>query len=56
MRLYSIGHSNHSIEKFISLLDENGIEQLVDVRTSPYSRYNPQFNKENLQQRRLGGY
>lgn len=48
MKLYTIGHSNHNIEKFISLLDENGIALLVDVRSSPYSRYNPQFNKENL--------
>ena len=48
MKLYTIGHSNHSIEKFASLLDENGIALLVDVRTAPYSRYNPQFNKENL--------
>jgi uncharacterized protein (DUF488 family) len=49
MRLFTIGHSNHHIEKFIRLLDENGIMILVDVRTAPYSRYNPQFNKENLQ-------
>jgi uncharacterized protein (DUF488 family) len=49
MRLFTIGHSNHSIEKFFRLLDENGIMVLVDVRTAPYSRYNPQFNKENLQ-------
>jgi len=49
MKLYTIGHSNHNIEKFVSLLDENGIALLVDVRTAPYSRYNPQFNKENLQ-------
>ncbi len=49
MKLYTIGHSNHSIEKFVSLLDENGVALLVDVRTAPYSRYNPQFNKETLQ-------
>ncbi len=48
MKLYTIGHSNHSIEKFIQLLEENGIMLLVDVRSAPYSRYNPQFNKENL--------
>lgn len=49
MKLFTIGHSNHTVEKFIRLLNENGIMILVDVRTSPYSRYNPQFNKENLQ-------
>lgn len=49
MRLFTIGHSNHSIEKFLSLLDENGIMILVDVRSAPYSRYNPQFNKEELE-------
>jgi uncharacterized protein (DUF488 family) len=49
MKLFTIGHSNHSIEKFSRLLDENGIMILVDVRTAPYSHYNPQFNKENLQ-------
>lgn len=49
MRLYSIGHGNHSLDKLISLLDENGVALLVDVRSAPYSRYNPQFNKENLE-------
>jgi len=48
MKLYTIGHSNHSLEAFVKLLTENGIDALVDVRTSPYSRYNPQFNKDNL--------
>lgn len=49
MRLFTIGHSNHTLEKFLGLLDENNIMILVDVRTAPYSRYNPQFNKESLQ-------
>jgi uncharacterized protein (DUF488 family) len=48
MKLYTIGHSNHSIERLIQLLDDNGIMLLVDVRSAPYSRYNVQFNKENL--------
>ena len=46
--IYSIGHSTRTIEDFIDLLNENGIELLVDVRTFPMSRYNPQFNKETL--------
>ena len=49
MKLFTIGHSSHSLEKFIHLIEENGIMTLVDVRTAPYSRYNPQFNKENLE-------
>jgi len=49
MRLFTIGHSNHSLEQFIRLLEDNGIMVLVDVRTAPYSRYNPQFNKEQLE-------
>ncbi len=49
MKLYTIGHSNHSLDKFIRLLVDNSISTLVDVRTMPYSRRNPQFNKENLE-------
>jgi uncharacterized protein (DUF488 family) len=48
MKLITIGHSNHTIEKFIRLLEDNGVMTLVDVRTAPASRYNPQFNKEML--------
>lgn len=48
IRLYTIGHSNHSLEQFIRLLEENGIMTLVDVRSAPYSRYNPHFNKDDL--------
>ncbi len=46
--IYTIGHSNRSIEEFIALLVENKIELLADVRTIPRSRYNPQFNYEVL--------
>jgi uncharacterized protein (DUF488 family) len=49
MKLFTIGHSNHSFEKLVQLLVDNGIELLVDVRTAPYSRFNPQFNKESLE-------
>ncbi|MEX0611682.1 MAG: DUF488 domain-containing protein [Pirellulales bacterium] len=47
--LYTVGHSNHSEEKFLDLLRQHGIEVLVDVRSRPSSRYNPQFNDSNLQ-------
>src|SRR5512136_592454 len=49
IKLYTIGHSNHSLDQFIRLLEENGIMTLVDVRSAPYSRYNPHFSKENLE-------
>jgi uncharacterized protein (DUF488 family) len=46
--LYSIGHSNVPIERLIELLERHGIATLCDVRSAPYSRYNPQFNREEL--------
>jgi uncharacterized protein (DUF488 family) len=47
--LYTIGHSNHSLERFTELLELHSIGALADVRSSPYSKFNPQFNRENLQ-------
>src|SRR5450759_2499767 len=49
MKLFTIGHSNHAIERFIQLLQDNGIQQVVDVRSAPYSRFNPQFNRDFLE-------
>lgn len=46
--VYTIGHSNHSIEKFIELLSAHGVTAVADVRSQPYSRLNPQFNRERL--------
>jgi uncharacterized protein (DUF488 family) len=46
--IYTIGHSTRTIEQFIALLRAHGIEQLVDVRTIPRSRHNPQFGQEEL--------
>lgn len=46
--IYSIGHSNRSIEEFSALLVENTIELLVDVRSIPRSRTTPQFNSDLL--------
>ena len=48
MRLWTIGHSTRKIDHFISLLEENGIKLVVDVRSFPGSKRNPQFNKEAL--------
>ena len=46
---YTIGHSNHSIEEFIQLLDKHNINLIADVRSYPYSKYVPHFNKEELE-------
>lgn len=46
--LFTVGHSTRSLDDFVHLLRHYGIECLVDVRTVPRSRHNPQFNKENL--------
>jgi len=47
---FTIGHSTRSVHDFISLLLSHHIELVVDVRTVPRSRRNPQFNRENLPQ------
>jgi uncharacterized protein (DUF488 family) len=46
--LWTIGHSAKPIDEFLNLLRAHHIQQLVDVRTIPRSRYNPQFNIEPL--------
>ena len=48
LTLYTIGHSTRTLDEFIALLKSYGIILLVDVRTVPRSRHNPQFNKETL--------
>ena len=46
--LYSIGHGHKSIEEFIEELNSFEISYLIDVRTVPYSKWNPEFNQETL--------
>ena len=46
--VYTVGHSNHEADAFVDLLGQHGIELVVDVRSTPYSRYVPQANRENL--------
>ena len=46
--VYTIGHSNHPLEHFIALLKQHDINVLCDARSDPYSRVNPQFNRETL--------
>ena len=46
--VFTIGHSTHPWEEFRDLLRAHGIQRVVDVRTVPRSRHNPQFNRETL--------
>src|SRR5689334_6652520 len=48
--LFTIGHSNRAIEDFLAMLQAHGVQHLVDVRTAPRSRHNPQFNRDTLPQ------
>jgi uncharacterized protein (DUF488 family) len=47
--VFTIGHSTHSSEKLVGFLRRYGITAIADVRSQPYSRMNPQFNRETLQ-------
>ena len=48
--IFTVGHSTRSIEEFVKLLQTYEIKELIDVRTIPKSRHNPQFNLEVLKQ------
>jgi len=48
VQIHTIGHSNHSFDEFVALLELCNIEQVIDVRSQPYSRRVPQFNREPL--------
>ena len=47
-RVFTIGHSTHDIDDFIGLLKKHKVDCLIDVRSQPYSRIAPQFNKDRL--------
>ena len=49
-RIWTIGHSTRNSDVFISLLEENGIKLIADVRSLPGSKRYPQFNKETLEE------
>jgi uncharacterized protein (DUF488 family) len=49
-KIYTIGHSTHSTDEFISLLNVHKITAIGDVRSSPYSKFNPQFNREIIKE------
>ena len=47
-RVFTIGHSNHSPEAFLALLSNHGVTAVADVRSAPFSRFCPQFNRGPL--------
>ena len=46
--VFTIGHSNHPLDVFLTLLAQHRIDTLADVRSAPYSRFNPHFNRKAL--------
>lgn len=48
VRVFTVGHSTRAIDEFVKLLQNHGVKRLVDVRTIPRSRHNPQFNSDAL--------
>lgn len=46
--VYTVGHSTHPFKRFLDLLERNGVTAIADVRSSPFSRHNPQFNRDTL--------
>ena len=48
MDIYTIGHSNYTVEKLIDMLKHYDIDTVVDIRGTPYSKYNVQYNKETI--------
>ena len=51
--VFTIGHSTHAQDRFIALLKKHGVTAVCDVRAKPYSRTNPQFNREDLKRELL---
>lgn len=49
-KLFTIGHSNYEVDKFIDLLKKNNINCVIDVRSVPFSQYATQFNKNEIHQ------
>ena len=48
--IFTIGHSTHPIDEFVGLLHAHCIKEIIDVRSIPKSRHNPQFNSESLKE------
>lgn len=47
--VFTVGHSTHALGAFVDLLRRNEVTAVADVRSAPYSRFNPQFNREALE-------
>ena len=48
LKIYTVGHSTHPIDEFVHILRAHGVERLIDIRTIPKSRANPQFCHDEL--------
>ena len=48
LRIFTVGHSTRPIDEFVRLLKAHGVQRVIDVRTIPRSRHNPQFNRDQL--------
>ena len=48
--VYTIGHSTQSAEELVAALKQAGVTAVADVRSRPYSRFNPQYNRETLKE------
>ena len=49
LTIFTVGHSNHPLDRFLALLERHHIQSLVDVRSQPYSRYVTHFNQPELE-------
>lgn len=49
MQLFTVGHSTYPLEDFINLLKKNDVQYIIDVRSTPYSKYAPQYNSNILE-------
>lgn len=56
MEIYTLGHSNYSVERLVDMMKKYNINCVIDIRGIPYSKYNVQYNKETIQKtlRNLG--
>jgi uncharacterized protein (DUF488 family) len=50
-QILTVGHSTLSVDAFLNLLRANGVTAVADVRSAPYSRFNPVFNREGLKEK-----
>ena len=49
LTILTVGHSTHTMDKFVDLLRTHGVTAVADVRSSPFSRFNPQFSRKPLE-------